>query len=78
MIPPTSEIENKKKIAIEDFNLLSQAGVAGFYNICELTHIFLINRKTSEVFNYYALLNFLMHSHFSFSKAVTLLAIPNT
>lgn len=52
-----NEILNKAKIATVDFENLCRQGVIGFYESCEVTQIFLIE-KNSKIFNYYALIVF--------------------
>jgi cell filamentation protein len=39
----------KKDIGIKDFALLSTTGILGNYQECELTHIYLVNRKTHNM-----------------------------
>lgn len=51
-------ITEKNKLANKDFNeLLSQGNIA-FYKGCEVTQIFIYNKSTNEVYNYYTLICF--------------------
>ena len=48
----------KKEMAINDFSLLSEFGIIGHYIECELTHIFLFERKTSLFHHYFAVCSY--------------------
>lgn len=52
------EIEDKRRLAIDDFNQLIIPGTIGFYNSCEITQIYLLNTNTQKVDNFYALASF--------------------
>lgn len=53
-----NEILNKAKIAAVDFENLCRQGVIGFYESCEVTQIFLIEKSSKKIFNYYTLIVF--------------------
>ena len=53
-----NEILNKAKIAAIDFENLCRQGVIGFYESCEVTQIFLIEKSSKKIFNYYTLIVF--------------------
>jgi hypothetical protein len=53
-----NERSSKKKIAIDDFYLLSKTGVLGLYIECELTHIFLVEKEKSICSHYFAVCNY--------------------
>jgi hypothetical protein len=53
-----NEILNKAKIAAVDFENLCKQGVIGFYESCEVTQIFLIEKSSKKIFNYYTLIVF--------------------
>jgi hypothetical protein len=54
----TSESITKNEMGIKDFSLLSAPGVLGNYLECELTHIFLVERKTHSCYHYFALFSY--------------------
>jgi hypothetical protein len=53
-----NELTAKKEIGIKDFSFLSSPGVLGNYLECELTHIFVIERKTNHAYHYYAVCSY--------------------
>ena len=53
-----NERSSKKKIAIDDFYLLSKTGVLGLYIECELTHIFLVEKEKSICNHYFTVCNY--------------------
>ena len=52
------ELTVKKELGIKDFSLLSCPGILGNYLECELTHIFIIERKTNNLYHYYAVCSY--------------------
>ena len=52
------ELTVKKEMGIKDFSLLSCSGVLGNYLECELTHIFIVERKTNKIYHYYAICSY--------------------
>ncbi|GHT48772.1 hypothetical protein FACS1894102_2410 [Spirochaetia bacterium] len=54
------QLENqaKKSFGIQDFSLLTTTGVIGDYKECELTHIYLMEKKTNKLFHYYAIISY--------------------
>lgn len=48
----------KKEMGIKDFSLLSSPGVLGNYLECELTHVFIVERKTNNLYHYYAVCSY--------------------
>lgn len=53
-----NEIEDKKIAAISDFDKLCKEGEIGFYTSCEVTQIFLFDKETKNVYNYFTLVTF--------------------
>nr|VFJ42686.1 MAG: hypothetical protein BECKFW1821A_GA0114235_100238 [Candidatus Kentron sp. FW] len=49
------EIEDKKRIAISDFERLLEKGSVGFYNSCEITQVFLHDKPSKTASNFYTL-----------------------
>jgi len=43
---------------LTDYHILTKASNLGFYNSCEVTSVFLIDKKTSFIYNYYLLVPF--------------------
>jgi len=54
----SSERFSKKKMAIDDFSLLSKVGVVGLYVECELTYAFIIEKEKSICNHYFAICNY--------------------
>ena len=52
------ELTVKKEMGIKDFSLLSCPGILGNYLECELTHIFIVERKTNNTHHYYAICSY--------------------
>ena len=52
------ELIVKKEMGIKDFSLLSCPGVLGNYLECELTHIFIVERKSNNLYHYYAVCSY--------------------
>lgn len=50
-----SEIEDKRRIAINDFNRLIVSGKVGFFSSCEITQLFLFDKDTKEITNFFTL-----------------------
>jgi hypothetical protein len=53
-----NEHKSKKNLGIKDFSLLSTSGTIGFYQECELTHIYVIEKKTNSIYHYFAILSY--------------------
>jgi len=53
-----AELKAKKETGIKDFSLLSCPGVLGNYLECELTHAFIVERKTNNIYHYYAVCSY--------------------
>ena len=47
----------KKIIGIKDYDLLATPGVLGFYEECELTHVFFIEDR-GKFYHYFAIVSF--------------------
>jgi hypothetical protein len=52
------ESKAKKVLGVQDFSLLTTTGVIGNYKECELTHIYLVEKKTNKLFHYYAIVSY--------------------
>lgn len=52
------DISIPKEDAIKDFNLLTQDGIVGFYNICEIIQIFGFESKINKAFNIFTIATF--------------------
>lgn len=52
------ELIMKKKLAIDDFALLSCPSILGNYLGCELTHIFIVEKETNHIFHYFGICSY--------------------
>ena len=48
----------KKNIANQDFDLLLTSGVAGYYQGCEITQVFIFDKRIKKINNFYTLFCF--------------------
>ena len=66
-----AELKRKSEIASDDYGLLSSQGAVGFYKECEVTQIFLLNKTSSEISNYFSVINFEEHTRSEMERFIT-------